>query len=758
MPAVDVARQTGQLARSKTASRHARLEERYDEKARKAFQEQYDKAVAASQKRIDAYAKDWGEAVLKPDWLRIVELDYADTVPRSWAARLNMVSDCLLGGITDAPPPAAKPGEKPAPEVPGPSGKAWQQLLGDPKSPAYTALQGQHTVLIASLTPLFSAGSVPNDAGKKYYDSLKGIVGSKELGDLREHLTAGAADRLLTAMHDGVNRLDKQLSDGTRAALNGLHQGANWLYSGIQLTQVKVQLTIGECFDILSENLHGKVDSVSQGAGRRVRAMMFAGLISIPNPSVRNTMIDVTLWVQGNAEQARQRLLSGGANLKADVSGAMRDITAGLKNLEPEAASILRGIRITGAAARNVAGGAFRSLKSLSVNGVDGGLSLISLYFLSDTLKSSLADLDAKVGARHPEAVAAFYGASVGMMGGAVEMSGQVVKIPAKAIQAFIVRAGTEVTPTLSKVIGLGEGLVKAGGVIAAVGGIADGAGGFVSAVRVAKVGDLGATIGYGIAATLSIGGAVASYFGAVGAGLLMGPLGIGIALGLAAFAVVQYAKSLESDALELWARNSCFGSDPKHRQWGLTDRDGKLVAVAHLPCLMASAIAALNAAAIGMDVAIGFDSARRPMDSTALAMADVEMLKSTGGIESGTALNYRVVLPGFDPALSRYSFTLEVERFGVRADGGRAPSTSKQTLASGQLNDSGAVSAPTSIARPDYTLDEEIKPTAASPVLSGSYWLDAMNGMKSATLSITYWPDKTDQSGFAQITLTEEA
>ncbi|MBB2998965.1 hypothetical protein FHX57_001293 [Paraburkholderia tropica] len=165
-----------------------------------------------------------------------------------------------------------------------------------------------------------------------------------------------------------------------------------------------------------------------------------------------------------------------------------------------------------------------------------------------------------------------------------------------------------------------------------------------------------------------------------------------------------------------------------------------------------------IYAAAIGMDVAIGFDSARRPMDSTALAMADVEMLKSTGGIESGTALNYRVVLPGFDPALSRYSFTLEVERFGVRADGGRAPSTSKQTLASGQLNDSGAVSAPTSIARPDYTLDEEIKPTAASPVLSGSYWLDAMNGMKSATLSITYWPDKTDQSGFAQITLTEEA
>lgn len=74
------------------------------------------------------------------------------------------------------------------------------------------------------------------------------------------------------------------------------------------------------------------------------------------------------------------------------------------------------------------------------------------------------------MGARHPEAVASFYGASIGMMGGGAEIAGQAIKIPAKAIQAFIQRAGTEVTPTLSKVIGLGEVLVKAGGVFAAVG------------------------------------------------------------------------------------------------------------------------------------------------------------------------------------------------------------------------------------------------------------------------------------------------
>ncbi|MET3654753.1 hypothetical protein [Dyella japonica] len=63
-----------------------------------------------------------------------------------------------------------------------------------------------------------------------------------------------------------------------------------------------------------------------------------------------------------------------------------------------------------------------------------------------------------------------------------------------------------------------------------------------------------------------------------------------------------------------------------------------------------------------------------------------------------------------------------------------------------------------TTIARPDYTLQEERKPSAASPVLSGSYWLDAVNGIRSVTLTITYWPDKTDESGLAAVELTELA
>ncbi|KND57904.1 hypothetical protein BVER_05152c [Candidatus Burkholderia verschuerenii] len=226
------------------------------------------------------------------------------------------------------------------------------------------------------------------------------------------------------------------------------------------------------------------------------------------------------------------RLVSKGADLKIDANAVLREVSGGLQNLEPEVAKVLKGVKVAGKVAHDFASDGFRSLKSLSINGVDGGLSLISLYFLQDSLKSSMADLDAKVGARHPEVVAAFYGASVSMMGGATEMAGQALKIPAKAAQVFIQRAGTELTPKLSQVIGLGEGLVKAGGVIAAVGGIADAAVNLAAATRVSKVGDANAAKAYYVAGGLSLFGAISSTASALGAGLLMGPLGIGIALG----------------------------------------------------------------------------------------------------------------------------------------------------------------------------------------------------------------------------------
>ncbi|WP_155627476.1 T6SS effector BTH_I2691 family protein [Burkholderia cepacia] len=763
----DPVKERATTVKHKTQSRIERLKERYWEtgpKGRKTFQDAYDKTVDDFQKQIDAYATDWGTQVGGADWNRIMTLDYADADVRSWQCRLVTVADCLAGGVTDAPSSPAPSGEKPKPQVLGPSGKAWQQLLKDPNSPAYLALNGQHTDLQQAFEPQFAAGAMPNDAGKKYYDVVKLIATSKDGDDWRRGVIAGAADQLLAAMHDAANRLDSALSVGAKAALDNLHVGAAWLYGKTKLTQVTIQLTVGECFDLLSEEIRGHANEAHKAAGKGARAMLLGSLITIPNVNVRNMLIDVTLWVHGSAEEVKQRLVQFGQDAKERASdikqaggvwgqdanreakAALRQIKAGLKNLEPAAAKLLNGLQIGAAGAHRFAGSSFAGLKSLSVGSVDGGLSFVGLYFLQDSLKSTLADLDAKVGARHPEAVAAFYSVSIGLMGAGVEAAGLAIKIPAEAAKAFVRHWGVEQTPVLGRVVGLGSLMVKVGGAIAALAGIADGKASIMAAVRVAKVGDTGAAITYGIAATLSIVGAGFTFWGAAGSLVLFGPLGAGIAFGLLAFAAVQVAKSLESDALEQWARRCYFGQAQDKQRWGDPEKD------------MDRAIAALNAAVLGMDVTLRFESGSRARSADELIAEDVEVLKNGGAVESGTVLAYGAVLPGFDAQRSRYRFTLATERFGLTRTGKRLPILSSHVMASGQFNDTATLKPVSVPNRPDYSLESETKPTSKRPVLSGRYWLDPVNKIKSATLVVTFWPDKSDSSGFAAIEITEDS
>ncbi|WP_269511579.1 T6SS effector BTH_I2691 family protein, partial [Burkholderia sp. IMCC1007] len=401
----DPAKERATTVEHKVKSRIARLEERYWEtgpKGRKTFQDAYDKTVDDFQKQIDAYATDWGTQVASADWNRIMTFDYADADVRSWQCRLVSAADCLAGGITDAPSSPAKAGETPKPQVLGPSGKAWRQLLKDPNSPAYIALNGQHTDLQKAFEPQFAAGAMPNDAGKKYYDVLKLIATSKDGDDWRRSVIVGAADQLLAAMHDAANRLDSTLSIGAKAALDNLHMGAAWLYGKTKLTQVTIQLTVGECFDLLSEEIRGHANAAQKAVGKGARAMLLGSLITIPNANVRNVLIDVTLWVHGSAEEVKQRLVQFGQDaterardikqaggvlgqdVNREAKAALRQIKAGLKNLEPAAAKLLNGLQIGAAGAHRFAGSSFAGLKSLSVGSVDAGLSFVGLYFLQD--------------------------------------------------------------------------------------------------------------------------------------------------------------------------------------------------------------------------------------------------------------------------------------------------------------------------------------------------------------------------------------
>lgn len=770
----DPAQERRERVAHKVARRMGRLKERYWEtdppsergrQGRASFQASYDKECKRLEDDIDAYGKDWAGVVRSAAWRRIVDLDYSDIDERSRRLRLLMVSACLDGGITDAveAPVISRTGAPAVAPKPGPTSQAWQELLSDPHSAVYVALNGQRSDLQSSFLPLFSAGGAANDAAKKYFDAVKGVVSSKEVGAWREGLAADAADQLLAAMHGASSRLHNLLNEGTRAAIDAVHVGGAWLYHGAQMTQVVIQLTVSELLGIYADELQRVGESLNQDTGRRVRAFIFSGLISIPDPALHKILVNVTIWMEGSAEQIAGRikeLKTGAANVTRDVmqdvqeaiggvthsargisGSAMRKLSLGIKHLETPAAQLLIGLELSAEHAREFAKNGFASLKRLSVGSGYGGLSLVSLYFLHDSVRSSLDSARQAVGAEHAEAMAALYGAGIGMLGAGVEAGGLALSVAGEAVQPFMRRMASAEAGMIAKAIGLGKGLVKAGGAIAALGGVADGVGSLGAAMRVAKRGDTSAGLANAAAATLSILGGGFAWAGAIGSGALLGPLGIGIALGLSAFVFAAGAKKLESDALELWARHSYFGNSRVELRWADADH-------------MDLSVAALNAAVMGMEAALGFDSDKRAIDFDQFVTADVLLVKETGGLESGTVLSYRILLPGFDPIKSRYEFTLSIEKFGVEK-GRRTPATASSVLATVYHNSQGR--APELDAVPGLVPEHIRMPGEDKPVLRCSYWLGSMHAIKAATIDICYWPDKDDLAGYAQLRRTEE-
>ena len=775
----DPARERQERMQAKITDRVERLKERYWEtnppteprrQGRASFQARYDRDIKRFENDIDAYGKDWAQVIGSAAWKRIVSMDYSDTDERSRLLRLMTVGACLDGGITDAMP--ASDAASNEPETLGPTGTAWRALLSDPNSAAYLALNGHQTFLQTTFVPIFGAGTVANDAGKKYFDAVKSIISSKEIGAWREGRAADAADQLLAAMHGASKRLHQHLNAGSKAAVDAVQMSGAWLYRNAQMTQVVIQLTVGELLSICAEELQRAGETLQQDAGRRVRAFVFAGLISIPDPAVRNTLIDVTLWVEGSAEDVRKRInalttVAGnqvesaarqvgsvarqveGAVRKAEdaaqkvTHGAMRKISAGMKNLEAPAAQLLKGLELSAAHAKEFAKNGLTSLKRLSVGSGYGALSLVSLYFLHDSVRTSLDAARETVGARHPEAMAALYGAGVGLLGAGVEAGGLTLRIGAESVQPFMRRVAAADGRAVARAIGMGKNLIKAGGVIAALGGVADGVGSFAAANRAYGVGDVNAGQRHRFSGSLALGGAISSAIGAATGGALLGALGIGIALGIAAFVVGKIAKRLESDSLEMWARCSYFGRAERERRWENADQ-------------MDAAISALNAAFIGMDATLGFHSAQRAMDADTLLTADILVIKATGGIESGTELGYRIVLPGFDPMISRFEFKLLVERFGVERGGRRLPKLSEDVLAA--MHHNSMAGAPTLGQFRHLTADDQRLPTRELPILSCRYWLGPLHSIKSATAEIIFWPDKDDLTGYARISMAEEA
>jgi len=171
----------------------------------------------------------------------------------------------------------------------------------------------------------------------------------------------------------------------------------------------------------------------------------------------------------------------------------------------------------------------------------------------------------------------------------------------------------------------------------------------------------------------------------------------------------------------------------------------------------MEVAIAALNAAVLGMDVDLRFSNGDRAISEDELYSEDIEVLKNRGAFKKTQALVYSATLPGFDAERSRYRFALTIERFDLARDGKRSPILSSHVMASGQVNDTARAIQTSTLDDSDYTLVGETKPTSERPILSGQYWLDPINKIKTATFFVAFWPDKDDSTGFAAIEITEE-
>src|SRR5699024_7254418 len=102
----------------------------------------------------------------------------------------------------------------------------------------------------------------------------------------------------------------EQLADSSRNAVLRAQRGVVLLYEGVEMTLLRLQLTVGEYQRLLSELAFRKAGQIGQGvqefvnqAGRKVRSLVLAGLLSIDDPKVRDTVVEVLLWSFETAEE-----------------------------------------------------------------------------------------------------------------------------------------------------------------------------------------------------------------------------------------------------------------------------------------------------------------------------------------------------------------------------------------------------------------------------------------------------------------------
>ncbi|MFV3327810.1 hypothetical protein ACNFG0_15220, partial [Pseudomonas sp. NY15372] len=321
-------------------------------------------------------------------------------------------------------------------------------------------------------------------------------------------------------------------------------------------------------------------------------------------------------------------------------------------------------------------------------------------------------------GSGEPEALAAVWSSSIGVLGVGLEATGRALETlrPQKLMAAQ--------NPT----VGFGGQIAKFGGGIAAAAGLMDAVQYVFAGIRVSGQGDNGAANAYWVA---GITAGLSSFFGIgailAGNSALLGPLGIAILFGLSAYATATHAKQGVSTSFELWARKSRWGIPLEHRIWqSETEQD--------------IATSALNGAILGItanaDIYVDFQKHSTSPHFT---------IGETYSVASTKRLSCHMTIPNFHSKYSRYEWQLNTYRPNTPEpehtySGNSEELNQEENRTLTQANAADAT----------YTPQQTI-------TIQNSIILDEHDMTHAIELSLSYWPDKSDLSRLAQVIVRKD-
>ncbi|RNF84988.1 hypothetical protein EER27_04140 [Lysobacter psychrotolerans] len=740
-------------ARTDATNAWSRLAKRYDEGARKAFEDRFNSAMDSFAKTIEYCDHDWAELAKTPQWTAWIA-DYDNAGAEHRVQLVRDCAPCLAGGVIGTPSYERW--------------KTWLAAKPDAKdNPVYKVLFGNAPRALQFLDPTNGENKADD-----LYDVIKGLADSDQF---KQHVAAPAkaavADTLL-ALAGAASEVESRMLAAGEAINQRVfdivlraQQGAMLLYEGVETTVLRVQLTVGEYQRMLARQAFkglGKASAAAKevldSAGRRVRSLAVAGLLDIDDPKIRDFVINATIWsfekaaevqrqvaalrndigkawgavdgqgVRDDVRRARQEFLErerqAGGVIHA-TNNALRNAQLGAMLLSEQAARNLASLRagITVPAGRLLGFSRDVAGKSLRVAGSGSVILAAGAVFMQGwAFKNSMKDLDEKLGPRATEAQLALTSAGIGVVGGTVELVGAAMEKSG----ALLGRSALEAT---------GKAVVRVGATVAAVASVVDSVQSIFALLRARERGDDDAKRWYGLAAAAYFFAAGFGGFAAyVGMSSLLGPLGIALALVAIGVIATWAAINAEDTQAEIWLDRCCFGYGKRSEgKWSDEMRFEEL--------------AELNAILVGLSAQMGFSDAWLGLEERVTGYETITFDITLGSYSPGrSALEWRL-------------YAVHERRGEITAHGGRLGLPPAQHYVS--ASPSRGVSDWFSRDKPE----DWFRNFEGGQLSQGEGGLWSIKGsfdvqrekFQTARLKVDYWPDYSDKDALATLTLKDK-